>query len=177
MVGQHQSAFAANPTGRNPAVAFVEARRHLRLLRPGHQPEDAPRAIENGIGQGHSAPSLINAGESDVVGGHVDHRVSGDERRGMAVGPEAEKHEVEHRGRAGDLPERQRVGCARRFQTPGFDRHGVNLIRRDRAMREQALAQVGEVSVGVSRRRHALVDLYDIDALPRNIFVGEGAEH
>jgi hypothetical protein len=36
--------------------------------------------------------------------------------------------EIEHGGRAGNLPERQRVSPARGFQISRFDRHGMNLL-------------------------------------------------
>ena len=44
-------------------------------------------------------------------------------------------------------------------------------------MGEQALAQVGQVSVRVSRRRHPLVYLRHVNALPRHVFLCHGAQH
>ena len=44
-------------------------------------------------------------------------------------------------------------------------------------MGEQALAQVGEVPVGVSGRRHALVHLDDMHAGPWHLFIGQRPQH
>ncbi len=44
-------------------------------------------------------------------------------------------------------------------------------------MREQALAQVGQVSIGVSGRRHALVHLDDVHSGPWHRFVGQCTQH
>ena len=44
-------------------------------------------------------------------------------------------------------------------------------------MREQALAQVSEVPIGVSRRRDALVDLDDVYIGPRQGLIGELTQH
>src|SRR5262245_19029691 len=44
-------------------------------------------------------------------------------------------------------------------------------------MLEQAFTQMCEVSVRVPRRRDALVHLHHVYTFPRNLFVGEGAQH
>ena len=44
-------------------------------------------------------------------------------------------------------------------------------------MLKQAFTQVGKVSVGVSRRRHALVDLHHMQALPRDLLACQGTQH
>ena len=44
-------------------------------------------------------------------------------------------------------------------------------------MREQALAQVSEVSVGVSRGRHALVHLDDVHIGPGHALIGQCTQH
>ena len=44
-------------------------------------------------------------------------------------------------------------------------------------MLQQALAQVGQVSVRVSRGGHSLVHLDHVDALPRDVFAGQGTQH
>jgi hypothetical protein len=85
--------------------------------------------------------------------------------------------EIEHGGRAGDLPEHQGVSPARGFQVCRFDRHRMNLLGLERAMREQTLAQVGEVPVGVSGRRHPLVDLDDMHTGPWHLFIGQCTQH
>ena len=55
--------------------------------------------------------------------------------------------------------------------------HGVHVVRRQRCVLEQALAQMREVSVEVPRRRHALIDLKHVDALPRDISTGKRPQH
>ena len=44
-------------------------------------------------------------------------------------------------------------------------------------MLQQALAQVGQVSIRVSRGGHSLVHLDHMDALPRDVFAGQGTQH
>ena len=66
-------------------------------------------------------------------------------------------NEIEYGRRSCYLTERLGVSLARRFKIGRLHIHGVNLLGAQRTMSEQALRQVGEVSVGVSGRRHALV--------------------
>ena len=103
VVGQHERAVLTDSSGWNRTIGGVQTRQHVGLLRTGHQPDDAPRAIEHGIGQGHPAPALIRPGERDVGVGDVEHRIPGHQRRGMAVRPEAQVCEIEHRRSAGYL--------------------------------------------------------------------------
>ena len=44
-------------------------------------------------------------------------------------------------------------------------------------MREKALSQVSQVTIGVVFWCDAFINLRDTDVLPRNIFAGEGSEH
>ena len=53
----------------------------------------------------------------------------------------------------------------------------MDLLGAQRGMLKQALAQVGEVSIRVSRRGHALVHLHDMHALPGDLFVCQGTQH
>ena len=45
-IGEHHGPFRRDPAGRNRAIAGQEAREHSRLLRPGHEPQHAPGAVE-----------------------------------------------------------------------------------------------------------------------------------
>ena len=85
--------------------------------------------------------------------------------------------EIEHGRRAGDVLERRGVLDARGFEISRFHRHGMNLLGAKRAMRKQAFAQVREVPVGMSRRRHPFVHLHDVHVGPGHLFVGQGAQH
>src|SRR5258708_31376754 len=53
----------------------------------------------------------------------------------------------------------------------------MDLLGPQRTMREQALPQMREVSIGVSVRRHTLVHLDDVHAGPWHLFVGEETQH
>src|SRR6516225_310795 len=44
-------------------------------------------------------------------------------------------------------------------------------------MLEQAFMQVSEVPVRMTRGRHAFVNLYQMHAVPRDPFLGQGSEH
>ena len=164
------------PRGR-PTRRPTQAGQHRCLLPSGDQPDDVPRPVEYGIGQGHPAPALIDAGDRDVGAGRVEHRIAGHQRRRVAVGPEAQVGEIEHCRGARNLLEHRGVLAARKFEVGRFHRHGVNLVGAQRTMREQALAQMGEVAVGISGRRHALVHLDHVHTGPWHPFLGQRPQH
>ena len=85
--------------------------------------------------------------------------------------------EIKYRRRAGDASER--LGISRRwsFQVGRFHRHGVDLLGTSRRVLEQALAQMGEVSVRMPRRRHTLVYLRHMHPVPRDIFARQVTQH
>jgi len=66
VVGQHDGFVLTDSPGRNRSIAGTQTREHLGLLGTCHQPDDAPRSIQHGIGQGHPAPALIESRERDV---------------------------------------------------------------------------------------------------------------
>ncbi len=53
----------------------------------------------------------------------------------------------------------------------------MDLFRAKRGVLQQAFAQVSEVSIRVSVRRHALVHLKNVDARPRDVFARQRAQH
>src|SRR4029453_16378557 len=53
----------------------------------------------------------------------------------------------------------------------------MDLLGTDRRMLEQAFTQMGEVSVRISRRRDALVNLHHMHSFPRHLFVRQGTQH
>ena len=95
----------------------------------------------------------------------------------MPVGTEAEVDEVEHRGRARDGFEDFGVIVSSVFEVYGFHGHRINLRRWEWGVGKQALAQVGEIAVGIATGGDPLVDLNDMHLRPRNGFVGKSAEH
>src|SRR5215831_20520917 len=53
----------------------------------------------------------------------------------------------------------------------------MNLLGSERCMLEQTFTQMRKVSVRVSRRRDALVNLHHVHRFPRNLFVRQGVQH
>jgi hypothetical protein len=53
----------------------------------------------------------------------------------------------------------------------------MDLLRAQWDEREQALAQDGEIAIGMPQWRKSLVDLDDVRARPRHVFVRQRAEH
>src|SRR5262245_65702132 len=53
----------------------------------------------------------------------------------------------------------------------------MDLLGCERRMLEQAFTQMREVSVRVSCRCDALVNLHHVHTFPRNLFVRQGAQH
>ena len=170
--------FPTDPARGNRPIAREEARQHLRLLAPGDEPDDAPRSIEHGIGQGHPAPSLIDAGERDVGVRDVEHRISGHERGGVAVGSEAQVGEIEHGRRAGDLPQRP-AQYARSPASRSADSTG---------MAWTCSAGIGQCASRLSRRWVRFRSGSPAGATrsstwttctprPGHVFVGQGAKH
>jgi hypothetical protein len=74
---------------------------------------------------------------------------------------------------------RRVLGISRRrgFQVGGVHRHGVDLFSAYRSVLEQAVAEMGQVAVGMPLWRHTLVDLGHLDAAPRDIFAHEVTKH
>jgi hypothetical protein len=97
-------------------------------------------------------------------------------RGGVAVGPEAQVDEVEHRRPAGNLLKREGVARGRGLQVGSFHGHGMHLFMAQRGML-QAFAHVGQVSTRMSRRRPTFVHLDHMHALPRDIFACQGTKH
>ena len=96
----------------------------------------------------------------------------------MAVGPEAEMDQVEHGRCAGHGFESSGVAGRGRRQVALLDRHGIQAVRRQRYARQEALAQMLEIAIGTVGGRHALVDLKDLELLPRHTLVDhERAQH
>jgi hypothetical protein len=85
--------------------------------------------------------------------------------------------QVEDRRRAGNLLTRKGVARGCGLQVVLLHRHGVDLSIAQGGMLHQALADVGEVSIWVSRGGHTLVYLDHVDTLPRDIITGQGMEH
>ncbi len=107
----------------------------------------------------------------------LEDRIAGNQGSGVAVGAEAEVNEIEHQRRAADGAESGGVLQGGHVQVRRVHRHGIDLRGRDGRMIQQAFAQVREIAVGMSRRGHALIDLYEVHMRPGHIFAGEHAQH
>jgi hypothetical protein len=91
---------------------------------------------------------------------------------------EALEHErIEAHLSAGDHAQRPAILFARRLQFGRSDRHRVDVVRLDRRMRTQTLAQVCEISRGGAVRGDALVDLDEMHIGPRHGFSAQCPEH
>jgi len=90
----------------------------------------------------------------------------------MTVRSKAQMDEIKYRRRAGDPLKRLGVSRHCSFQVDPFHRHRVDLLGPQRSVLEQALAQMGEVSVRMPSRRYALVHLCYMYVVPRDIFAG-----
>ena len=95
----------------------------------------------------------------------------------MTIDTEPEVHEIEHGRRPGDGAEHGRIASGRRIEIRLFDRHRVNLLGAQRHVGEQAFVQLREIARGITRRRHALVDLEDVHAFPRHGHVRKNPQH
>src|SRR4030095_7554042 len=111
------------------------------------------------IGQRHPATPLIDSSQRDVRAGDVENGISRYERRGVTVWTEAEMREIEYDRRSRDLAEGQGITFAGRLQIRRFHRHRMNVLGDERTVREQTLAEVSEVAIGIALRRDAHVDL------------------
>src|ERR1700730_15780030 len=76
-VGKHQALVLANPPGGNREIGVEQAHERSSLLIPGHQPKDAPGAIDDWIGQRHPTPTLVETCQRDICVGDVKDRISG----------------------------------------------------------------------------------------------------
>ena len=141
-----------HPARRNRGIARPQLRQGVALVGARDQPEDLARRLERRVGERHPAPSLVLAGgDRDRAVGDLEHRVAGDERGGVAVGPEAEVDEVELVRELGRVARGR--GRRGRASVTGIGR------RRSSAGAGEAREQVGEVAVGVAVGGDPLVDL------------------
>jgi hypothetical protein len=95
----------------------------------------------------------------------------------VAVRPEAEMNEVEHRRRARHLLQCAGVLLGRAFKLPRFDRHRMDVIGCERRMIEQAVAQMREVTVRIAHGGNALVDLKHVHLTPGKRVGRQCAQH
>lgn len=138
-VGEHQGMIPAHTAGRNRWITIPQPHQHVPFLTPRHYPKDTSGTIEDGIGQGHTPPPLVRPGGRNILVRDIKSRISRHQRGGVAVGTETQVDEVQHRRRAGDLPESQSVAPGRGLQVFLIHRHGVDSFGRQRRTFEQAL--------------------------------------
>ncbi len=113
---------------RPPGMARLPARSCASaadFVGAGDHPQDVSRTIDDRIRQRHPAPALIRARYGNVCIGHVEHRIAGHQRRGVAIGAEPEVHQVEHRRRAAQGTQRRGIAPRRGRCIGGFYGHCV----------------------------------------------------
>ena len=166
-----------HPARRDGRIAIAQAGEHSGFFLAGHQPENAPGAIENWVGQGHPAVPLVDPCYRNVCIPDVQHRIAGHERSGVSVGAEPQVNEVQHRRRTGKALQRMGVlnGCG--IEIEFLHRHRMDAIPRHCGMLQQAFVQMREVSAGIARGRGALVDLEDMNPIPGHILACQRAKH
>ena len=166
-VGEDQGLVPADPACRDRSVAVGRGAPASPPSRAGHEPDDAPRAIEHGIGRAScgavpdttpvSATSLSvtsstgSPGTSDAVWPSL---------------PRPRRARSSTGGCAGDLPERQRVRRARGFRSVRVHGHGVDLLGGYRAARSRLSRRWVRFRSGSPLGRHPLVHLDDVHRLP-----------
>ena len=94
----HASARVTRTAGAPSADAVEQLGEPRGLARAGHEPQPPPRAVERRQRQRHAAQALVFAAQRHVAVRDLEHRVARHERGGVAVGAEAELHEVERSG-------------------------------------------------------------------------------
>ena len=87
-------------------------------------------AVENWVGQGHAPVPLVGAGQRDVRACDFEDGIAGHERRGMAIGAEAEMNEVEHRRESGHVLQGTSVFSSRSVEIGCFHRHCMYISAR-----------------------------------------------
>lgn len=86
----------------------------------------------------------------------------------MPVGADARVHQVEACRPARQLTDRAGVPRHRGLEVCVLDGHGVDAPLQSRDLGGEELLQARQVALGVARGRDALVDLEDVDCLPRD---------
>ena len=161
----------ADAPRRDGRISTLQPREHLDFILPGYQPQDAAGTVEDGVGQRHSPPLLVNAGQSDVPICNVKDRVTWHERRSMAIRSQAQMNQIQNGRHPCDLLKQSRVFPGGGLQVSFFDGHGVDLTGRQRDVSEQTLVQKRQVSIRVARRRHSFIHLHDVHVCPRHRFL------
>ncbi len=163
--------------GGDRGIAGAQARHHGLLLAAGGQPQDAPRTVQQRVGQRHAAVSLVRRGQRDIGVDDMKHRIARHQRCRVAIGAEAQVHQVDERGRCGHAIQRRGITLRGSIEVVGFDRHRMQVLRGQRCMCEQALADVREVARGITGRRDPFVDLEQVRVRPGHVFLRQFAQH
>ena len=175
--GDQHGARLIHAASRNRSVAVAKALEHHRLLRSGHDKQDALCTIQRRIGQRHASASLIGARHSHFRTRDSQDRVAGNQRGGMAVRPEAEMDQIHHRRRTGHglqiAPGNALLPLRILGPPPASGAPVPEITLPCRA----GLADVREVAIGIACRRDALVDLEQVHGVPWQLQIGERAQH
>ena len=97
MVCNDRRLIAADTSGRNAFVRLNQPVQHLGLALTCDQPQNAPRAIDDRIGQRHATAAIVCFGRRHVAIAHVQDRMSRHQRRSVSVSAEPEMNYIENR--------------------------------------------------------------------------------
>ena len=81
-------------------------------------------------------------------------------------------NKIENRRIARNLLQRFRILRCAGFRIGVFDRHGMKILLRQRRVFEQALTQMREITIRITRWSYPLVNLKYMNLVPRQLFVG-----
>ncbi len=151
--------------------------KHFCLLASGYNPKHAPRSIDRRIGHRHAVPALTVSGQCPVRAADIEHSVSRNQRGSVSIRAETEVDEVENRWGSGDLLESRCVLRNRGLQIGGFNRHGMDRLRPQRGMLQQAFAQVSKVPIRISFRGYSFIDLIYMRTSPWNVLGCQRPQH
>src|SRR5215471_20185418 len=93
-VGQNHSVVLTYPSRGNRIVGSEQFGQHLDFFLSGYQKQDPTRTVEDWIRECHSPPTHVDAGERDVYIRHAKHRITRNERSGVAVRPHTQVSEI-----------------------------------------------------------------------------------
>src|SRR5437879_6626829 len=89
-VGKHEGLVLANSTGWNRGIGVAQSFEWTGLVGPGDQPKNAPRTIDNRIGQRHPTPALVNSGQGDICVSNLQDPIPGYQGGSVAIRPQTQ---------------------------------------------------------------------------------------
>src|SRR4029077_14757323 len=104
-VCENDSVVLTNVPRRNGGVGGEQFGEHVGLFFASDEKQNAPRAVEDRVGEGHAAPSHVDVSNRHVRIRHTQHWIAGNERSGVTIRPHAKMSNIENWRGAGQLCE------------------------------------------------------------------------